>query len=900
MAGGIFGQENGYGADPEDVRDSDSRLTTLKDFAHIAWEECRKPLAETTGSTEVRFEIYSTWILLLCLQHAETEAERCRSTWKPVAWRTEALALRHLFMEHRSVRCLTAVLRWLRWVHQLKAGTSQEMEDGEARDAKFERTRRALQTRAALPAPLQDGPQLHPDWPLQHPGEAHSQDMEDERVLLQQLWTHLRRGNLYGAQKLCVDRQQAWRTALLQGMFPFADGSEEPWYNSPDGDEDEDLLARMKEDHTDWTELGNGESTSDVNGNPWRRVWKEQCWDSAHRAIQGGSMDPHELAILGFCSGHREAMMPMCGTTWMDKCWGELHCLKEWLIEHLLAEGRSRWCEEGCSALGEGDAGVSDVLDTPEDQALRRSKLAGKLENIIAGDLEAFVAQEVRRVMAGLRCDPSPFTLQQQAMKPFPHLQAMLIEAAWAPQYLDSALELLKGWLMHGFDGEECPFLVKKFASYFAILQKSASEESTSLDVDMQTGPEEVAMPDVSSTARNQPTVDQIVRALIDDLVQAAAGSWVEQCLEGIALDYIAEHLSALSAQHRVDAYVGLLLHLGAKSDEVTSEDSIGINIREGFFLPEHPKPTNGAEKGLKPGVSKADLRAKLLQRCMWAFWDKFPSEAFALLAVLAKRTLRVEEQADAPVKEVSAQELVLNLHCLAAAWVVLRSLPEDSHEVEQSVEGLVNIVEGNPPGLEEPGDFGNLALEKVIVPLLVDVSMTLAAHEPGLALMTLEELRDSSLWRDASSCQPLCWRYLVELEWCLELHRRHKEWRAMLTTAGKQESAEDQRQLSIAKEALLSVARTRFKQEQPLLEPQSSACTALPADRWEGLRQLLLDRCLHMLLNVFQEDCDFDGAVYDLAVSVAESPWVLKLLRPAASRNFLLSLARLPAQSSN
>eukprot|EP00971_Amphidinium_carterae_P229305 4549166-Amphidinium_carterae.2 len=65
------------------------RLTTLKDFTRLAWEECRKPLGESTGSAEVRFDIYSTWTLLLCLQHAETESERCKSVWKPVPWRTE-------------------------------------------------------------------------------------------------------------------------------------------------------------------------------------------------------------------------------------------------------------------------------------------------------------------------------------------------------------------------------------------------------------------------------------------------------------------------------------------------------------------------------------------------------------------------------------------------------------------------------------------------------------------------------------------------------------------------------------------------------------------------------------------------------------------------------------------
>ena len=77
---------------------------------------------------------------------------------------------------------------------------------------------------------------------------------------------------------------------------------------------------------------------------------KEQCWRTAARAVQRSatcSSDIHELAILGFCSGFAEAMMPVCGATWMDRCWCELHSLKECLIERLLADGRAQWCEEG-------------------------------------------------------------------------------------------------------------------------------------------------------------------------------------------------------------------------------------------------------------------------------------------------------------------------------------------------------------------------------------------------------------------------------------------------------------------------------------------------------------------------------------------------------------------------
>ena len=43
-----------------------------------------------------------------------------------------------------------------------------------------------------------------------------------------------------------------------------------------------------------------------------------------------------------------------------------------------------------------------------------------------------------------------------------PHPKATLIEGAWWPEQGDVALEILRGWLAHGFEGEQCPFLVKQ------------------------------------------------------------------------------------------------------------------------------------------------------------------------------------------------------------------------------------------------------------------------------------------------------------------------------------------------------------------------------------------------------------------------------------------------------
>jgi len=268
------------------------------------------------------------------------------------------------------------------------------------------------------------------------------------------------------------------------------------------------------------------------------------------------------------------------------------------------------------------------------------------------------------------------------------------------------------------------------------------------------------------------------------------------------------------------------------------------------------------------------------------------------LLAVLVKRVIHADEPAENPMLEavLSPDELVLTLQCITAAWIVVRSLPEDSNEVEQSLQGLEAVVEGQLPGIASTGDFCNFVMDRVALPLMVDVLMTLLVRAPNLAVVSMEELQQTSLWHDAHNTQPRCWVYLLELQWFAQLHKLHAAWQASVRAVTGDSALEEQRLVCVAKDAVLGCARDRLKKERPLLEPQSAACTALPAARWQRLRQMLVEQCLELLLAVYRYDCDFDGAVCDLAVLVAESPWVLKLLQPTSVRNFLLNIARLPA----
>ena len=51
-----------------------------------------------------------------------------------------------------------------------------------------------------------------------------------------------------------------------------------------------------------------------------------------------------------------------------------------------------------------------------------------------AESLEEVVANEVRRLLTGLRCDPAPLMVQEQATRPFARLQVTRVQLFPAPQ----------------------------------------------------------------------------------------------------------------------------------------------------------------------------------------------------------------------------------------------------------------------------------------------------------------------------------------------------------------------------------------------------------------------------------------------------------------------------------
>lgn len=835
-----------------DTGRAEQAFGSLKSFARMAWEDCRAPLTDASGSAAIRWEIHSTWTLLLCLYHAEAEAERCSKSLR-LEVRTEASALRQLFLSSHSLRALSAVLRWLRWAHRNgpRFGALVAHEASVA-VAGYERTRRALQLQGALPAPLQQGAlALHPDGPLQQSSQFHCQDLVEEQKLLAQLFVCLRHGDLQGALKLCADSGQAWRTAQLQGMLPFADGKEEVGYDATDEDGDEDFLMSLKEEHTDWTELGVVDGKAACDGNPWRRIWKEQCWDTAQRNLKASAMDHIELAIYGFCSGHYDALMAGCGNSWADRCWGELHCLKEWLVERLLED------LPGLSGGGDGP----DPADSPRGRTLRADKLCGRLRGV--QDVEAVVGVEVQRLLARL----APSASAADVTNRFARLQSLLIEAAWVPQQGAKALESLRSWVADDVEAglweSECPFLVKQFASYFAIWQKDVLEDHA------HTAPDDV---------------DDIVRELVGDLVEAASGPhWPEQCLQGQAMELIAEHAAALRPKSRLEAFAALLLRVGCGA----AFDDLERAFRPGC-------------QGLAKGH-----RAQALQHCMWVFWSRFPDEAFSLLTVVVRRTLHLddpsaeeeEQQEIGPVgvrAAARAEDIELSLLVLAAFWELAR---EKVDGIEEGLAGLEQLT-GHP--CEASAEtFPNIVLETAVLPLFTDAMLCLSVKAPARAAALLPAIQASALYRDAFSSSAVCASNLTDLEWYLNLCQQHAEWQLAHEEAlrlkprfhGLQSEAFDKADLRCNNAVDALMALPRLAMDRSLMQPLRDAHTSLPELQWEHLRQALACRAILLLIEV-QEDVE---EALNLAVAVAQSPWLLTLLKPSHARVILSRMASVP-----
>lgn len=885
------------GASPPDAEmpgpdaPSERALAALKPFAQMAWEECHTPLPESFGAMSVRWEIYSTWLLLLCLFHAEVERDRClRAGWTPRPWVTEAQALRHLYLQSRTLRVLCGLLRWLRSAHGGRVG--YEDFGAGVGDGRYDRTRRRLKRQRLNPPALA----LHPDGPLLHPDEYDPEDLEDEECLLQRVFLALRRGDLRGAMKMCDEGGQSWRTAFLLGMLPFADSAgedSEPGYVS---DGEDEMMGTIKEQHTDWTEVGAVAWKGASDGNAWRRIWKEQCWDTVQRQLGRASspMSTAELGIYGFCAGRLDALLPACSRSWADTLWAELHCLKECFVERLL-DARGAACAQSGYCLGEGDCGVPDPTEGEASRAARRGKLAGPLFREASGDAEAIASTELRRILRR-----SIGALEGSAE---PAARFSAAQAAAALALLDPAeggeevLGMLRQWLAEGLgpgSGQQaCPFAVKQFVSHFAIWQKDALQDTASIaegpDLGPGTGAPGVACQDI----------DDLVREHVGAMVLSASGG---QGLQGNAVEIIADHVAAMTAEGRVAAWAGLLLRLGPPSDGQHADSN-----------------------ALEP------WRWEALKLCIWVFWGRFPNEAPRLLAVLSHRALQLHVVGEAEEEEfpeigpigvsrsVRTGDVLLALRCAEAFWVVSRDrVAKGGAALVAAAGGLQELLGAGAEAAASPEDFALQLLGAVVLPVVCDMLTTLSARAPAAAIAAMPWLEASLLWRDAFASRTANAVALEELSWFAGLCARHEAWsgrqeledavrmrrpvsRRVLGGFGAAPAdvCDDARALGLRDE-LLDWARPRLAMDRALLEPLPGTHTTLEEGRWQRLSSTVASRTALMLLSVFEATGDLDGALGDLVVALARSPWLLDRLQPRQARALLERLVLVPTRSED
>eukprot|EP00435_Cladocopium_sp_Y103_P070262 s1508_g34.t3 len=276
-------------------------------------------------------------------------------------------------------------------------------------------------------------------------------------------------------------------------------------------------------------------------------------------------------------------------------------------------------------------------------------------------------------------CILCPWTFWSQKgtgkTKIFPETLALLIESAWIPQRGQAALDLLRSWLQGG----RAPFLVKQFASYFALWQK-----------EMLQVPRRISEMQERQDARD-PQVDDIIWEHVQELILAASGPhWQEQCLHGKAVEIILEHCAVLQPELRREAFAELLLRVGSVGADASV--ACAVALARGEFT----------------------AQAQVMKRCFAVFWSRFPFEVFAAMAGLVHRVLKLDDQSTsealldgvpAGVQEnAHAEDMVHLILCLLVFWTIARDKASEGESVEQAQEGLKALAgqDMQAPGLLE------------------------------------------------------------------------------------------------------------------------------------------------------------------------------------------------------
>eukprot|EP00434_Breviolum_minutum_P031594 symbB.v1.2.027935.t1/scaffold2904.1/size67615/5 len=293
--------------------------------------------------------------------------------------------------------------------------------------------------------------------------------------------------------------------------------------------------------------------------------------------------------------------------------------------------------------------------------------------------------------------------------------KALLIESVWVPQRGQAARDLLRGWLRAG-----APFLLKQFASYFAIWQKEMYEVPR-------------RMSEVQEAL--DPSVDDIVWEHVQALIVTASGRWQEQCLHGKAVELVLEHCKALQPELRREAFAELLLRVG--SSGANASVACAVALAQGEFT----------------------AQAQVMKRCFAAFWSLFPNEVFAVMAGLVHRVLKLDDQSAREAlldtvpsgarENAHAEDMVHLILCLLVFWTIARDKAAEGDTVDQAQDGLKTLVgeDVQAPGLLEI--LAGLRLKYLLNLALFSSNLILWVATPTFAGTTgFEVLRFVPLYR--------------------------------------------------------------------------------------------------------------------------------------------------------
>lgn len=147
--------------------------------------------------------------------------------------------------------------------------------------------------------------ELDPDAPIRLGNlKLHDADKRNETRLLKYMFAYLRSGQLLKAENLAERFGQPWLAVALEGWRLHHD------VNFEKGN------------------ISEGDVLNDIEGNPYRDVWKAMCW----KISDDTRIPEYERAMYATLSGNLKTLLPVC-SSWEDYLWAYMKVTLDVRIE---------------------------------------------------------------------------------------------------------------------------------------------------------------------------------------------------------------------------------------------------------------------------------------------------------------------------------------------------------------------------------------------------------------------------------------------------------------------------------------------------------------------------------------------------------------------------------------